>query len=71
MPIWVFFLRYPTVFAEGREGALLPLVPLADLIAQDLIRRTCQRWELLAGKVVCAGGWRYTPAAQVLSSDGR
>ncbi len=61
--------KYPTVFAEGREGALLPLVPLAQ--AREWVRRTCQRWEVVRDRVVCAGGWRLSLTAQVLGRDGR
>ncbi len=62
--------KRPTVFAEGREGALLPLVPLAQLMRR-WVRRSCHRWELVRDQVVCAGGWRLSLTAQVLGRDGR
>jgi len=41
----------PTLFAQGREGALLPLVPLKH--AGGNIRQVCQHWTLRTDTITC------------------
>lgn len=51
---------YPTLFAEGREGALVPLVPVEQM--SSLVRRTCQQWNLVHNRLVCAQ-WKLSMMA--------
>jgi len=43
---------HPTLFKEGPEGSLLPMVPVKDM--PHLVQNTCQRWKVSGGKVVCS-----------------
>ena len=43
--------KFPTVFAKGREGALLPVIPLNKL--GSIVRKTCDHWAAVNGTITC------------------